>query len=90
MSNNITRGKILKRGGTVRVPMLNRGPLVRSNCDTVLKNVTHLREVDPEEDHSSQNSQSTDQLNFVVPQDQLVQEPMLLSVSHSVLFYGLR
>ena len=67
--------------------MLKRGPLVRSNCDTALQNVTNLRrEVDPEEDRSSQNSGSTGQMKFVVPQYQLFQEPMLPSVSYSVLF----
>ena len=51
MSSNITRGKILKRGNTVRVSMLKLGPLVRSNYDTALKNDTNLRgEVDPVED----------------------------------------
>ena len=66
--------------------MLNRGPLVRSNCDILLKNVTNVRgEVDPEKNYSSQNSQITGQMNFVVPQ-YLVQESMLPSVSHSVLF----
>ena len=60
--------------------MLNREPLVQSNYDTALKNVTNLRgEVDPEEDRYNQNSQSIDQMNFVVPQYQLVQEPMLPS-----------
>ena len=56
--NNITiaRGKILKREITMRVSVLNQGPLVGSNCDTVLKIVTSLRgQVDPEEEHSSQN-----------------------------------
>ena len=67
--------------------MFNRGPLVQSNYDTALKNVKNLRgEVDPEEGRCSQNSQSTGQLNFVLPQYQLVQEPMLPSVSYSVLF----
>ena len=42
MSNNITGVKILKSGSTVRVPLLNRGPLLRSNCDTVVKNFTNL------------------------------------------------
>ena len=37
MSNNITQCKIPKRGNTVRVRMLNRGPLVQSNSDTALK-----------------------------------------------------
>ena len=68
MSNNITGGKILNKGNSVRVPMLNRGPLVLSNCDTALKNVTNLRgEVDPEEDRSSQNSKSTGHMKFFVP-----------------------
>ena len=61
--------------------MLNPGLFVQSYYDTALKNVTNLiGEVDPEEDHSSQNSQCTGQMNFVVPQYQLVQEPMLHSV----------
>ena len=51
MSNIIIFGKILKRASTMRAPMLNRGPLVRPNCDTVLKNVTNvIGEADPEED----------------------------------------
>ena len=65
--------------------MLNREPLVQSNYDTALKNVTNLRgEVDPEENRSSQNSQSTGQMNFVVPQYQLVHEPMLPSISAAI------
>ena len=51
----------------MRVPMINRGPLVRSNCDTVQKNIPNLRgEFDPEEDRSSENSQSTGRMNFVL------------------------
>ena len=86
MSNNINRDKFLKNGNSVRTPILNRGPLVRSKCDTALKNVTNFREVDPEEDQPSQNSQNTGQMNFVVPKYQLVQEPLPPSVSYSVLF----
>ena len=64
--------------------MLSRGPLVRPIVDA-LQNPTNLR--DPQEDRrSSKNGQSTVQKNFAVPQYQLVQEPMLTSVSYSVLF----
>ena len=67
--------------------MLIRGPLVRSNYDTVLKNYTNLRgEVNPEENHSIQNSQSTGQMKFVLYQYQLAQKPMLPSVGYSALF----
>ena len=52
--------------------MLNRDPLVRFNYGPVLKNVTNLRgEVDPEEDQSSQSSQSTGQTIFDLPQYQI-------------------
>ena len=81
--SSLNRGKIVKRGATVRVPMLSRGPLVRPLVDA-LHNPSNLR--DPEEDQRSrQNGQSTGQKNFVVPQYQLVQEPMLTSVSYSAL-----
>ena len=88
MSNNITQGKILERGNTVRMTMLNRGTLVQSKYDTALKNITNLRgQVDPEEDRSSQNSQSNGHTILAVPPYQLIQEPMILpSVSYSVLF----
>ena len=68
----------------MRVSMLNRGPLVRSNCDTALKNVTNLRgEVDPQEDRSTRNSQSAGHMNYVVPQYQLFRSqcyPLLVIV----------
>ena len=51
--SNMTRGKI-QRGNTVRVPMLSRGPLVRSNGETALQNLTNLRQGEAE-DHSSQS-----------------------------------
>ena len=81
--SNTSRGKFLKKGNTQRVPRLNRGPLVRPNVDA-LQNLTNLRE--PEQDNSSHNGQSIGQMNFVVPKYQLVQAPMLPSVSYSVLF----
>ena len=85
--SNITRGKFPQNANTLRVLMLSRGPLVRPIVDA-LHNPTNLR--DPEEDQrSSHNGQSTGQKNFVVPQYQLVQEPILPSVSYSVLFNGL-
>ena len=62
-----------------------------SNYDTALKNVTNLRgQVDPEEDRSSQNSQSNGHTNLAVPPYQLNQEPMLPSVGNSVLFLHVR
>ena len=64
--------------------MLSRGPLVRSNGGTALQNVTNLILVEAE-DHSSQSS---GHMNLNVPQFQLVQEPMLPSVSYKCAFFN--
>ena len=77
----MTRGKI-QRWNNVRVPMRFRGPLVRSNGGTALQNDTNLRQV--EADYYS--SQSTRHMNLNVHQFQLVQEPMLPSVSYNFAF----
>ena len=86
MSN---RGKIVKKSATVKVPMIARGPVVRPIVVDALNNPSNLRDRDPdpeEDQRSSQNGQSTGRKIFVVPQYQLAQEPMLTSVSYSVLF----
>ena len=66
--------------------MQNLGPLVQSYGNTSLQNLRNLREVDPEQDQSRHNSQNTGHMNFVVPQYQFAQEPMLPSVSYCVHF----
>ena len=81
--SNMTRGKI-QRGNIVRVPMLSRGPLVRSNGGTALQYVTNLRQVDAE-DHSSQ---STGHMNLNLSQFLLVQDPMLPSVCYKCAFFN--
>ena len=86
MSNLSNRGKIVKKGANVRVPIIARGPVIRPIVDALHN--PNLR--DPEEDQrssqrSSHNGQSTGQKKVVVPQYQLVPEPMLPSVSYSVL-----
>ena len=90
MSN---RGKIVKKSATVKVPMIARGPVVRPIVVDALHNPSNLRDRDPDPDpeedqRSSQNGQSTGRKIFVVPQYQLAQEPMLTSVSYSVLFFN--
>ena len=91
MSNLSNQGKIVKKGATVRVPVIARGTIIRPIVDALHN--PNLR--DPEEDQrsrqrssqrSSHNGQSTGQKNFVVPEYQLVQETMLPSVSYSVFF----
>ena len=84
MSN---RGKIVEKSATVKVSMRARVPVIRPIVVDALHNPSNLRYPDPEEyQRSSQNGQSTGQKIFVVPQYQLAQEPMLTSVSYSVLF----
>ena len=34
--SNLNRGKIVKRGATVRVPLIARGPVVRLPVDSIL------------------------------------------------------
>ena len=62
---NLNRGKIVKRGATVRVPMIARGPVVRHPVDPILVQNTNQPEQSPRD----------------VPQYKLTQEPMLPSVS---------
>ena len=67
--------------------MTARAPVIQPIVDAL--NNKNLG--DPEEDQrssqrSSHNGQSTGQKNFVLPHYQLVQEPMLPSVSYCVLF----
>ena len=72
----------------MRVFMLNPGPLIQSIFDPILKIVTNLRrEVDPEEDHSSQNCRNTGQEIIALSQYQLAQKTMLPSIIYSLLFY---
>ena len=49
MSNLSNRGKIVKKGATVRVPMIDRGPVIQPIVDALHNPI--LR--DPEEDQRS-------------------------------------
>ena len=71
--SNFNRGKIVKRGATVRVPMIARGPVVRHPVDPIMaQSPTNLPEQAPRD----------------VPQYKLTQELMLPSVSASKTSYN--
>ena len=42
--SHLNRGKIVKRGATVRVPMIARGPVVRLPLDPILVESTNQQE----------------------------------------------
>ena len=75
MSKVSNRGKIVKRGATVRVPMLARGPVARQQVavDPVLVQNTRITNL-PEQESP-----------IDVPQFKLAREPMFHSVSASVV-----
>ena len=70
--SNLNRGKIVKRGATVRVPMIVRGPVDWQQVETILvQSPTNQPEQAPRG----------------VPQYKLTQEPMLPSVSATKTSY---
>ena len=70
--SNLNRDKIFKKGVTVRVPMIARGPVVRHQVDTILAQITTNQPEPAPRD---------------VPLYKLTQDPMLPSASDSKTSY---
>ena len=70
---NLNTGEFVKKGATVRVPMIARCPVVWHQVDPILVQITTNQ---PEQAPSD------------VPQCKLTQEPMLPSVSASKTSYN--